>query len=115
MVLKAVWPENQLESRAEITRRPRFYGGKFLMASKPITRPDILRMFGPIDDHRALEILGLNPSWEEMEVTMAYLADMSDIMGEERQPLSGCAAEIYDIVTRDESFEEEEAGFIPPR
>jgi len=78
------------------------------MASKPVTHEDILRMFGPVDDHRAVEILGLNPSWKELEVTMAYLADMSDVMGEERQPLTGCAAEIYDIVTRDETFEIEE-------
>lgn len=85
------------------------------MASKPITRPDILRMFGPIDDHRALEVLGLNPSWEEMEVTMAYLADMTDIMGKERQPLSGNSAKIYEIVTRDEFLEAEETGFIPPQ
>ena len=83
------------------------------MASKSITRTDIQRMFGPIDDHRVLEIMGLNPSRKELEVTMAYLADMTDIMGEERQPLSGCAADIYDIVTREEAFELEEAGFIP--
>jgi len=82
------------------------------MASKSITHADIRRMFGSIDDHRALEILGLNPSREELEVTMAYLADMSDVMGEERQPLTGCAADIYDIVTRDETFEFDEVGRI---
>jgi hypothetical protein len=56
--------------------------------------------------------MGLNPSWKEMEVTMAYLADMTDIMGEERLPLTGCAAEIYDIVTRDETFGIEELDQI---
>jgi hypothetical protein len=65
-------------------------------------------MFGPVDDHRALEILHLNPSPEELEVAMAYLADMTDVMGEARQPLSGNAGRIYDIVTRDETFPEEE-------
>jgi hypothetical protein len=89
-----------------------FYGGMFQMASKPVTHADIRRMFGPVDDHRVLEIMGLNPSWKEMEVTMAYLADMTDIMGEERLPLTGCAAEIYDIVTRDETFGIEELDQI---
>jgi len=79
------------------------------MASKPVTHAEILRMFGPIDDHRAVEIMGLNPSREELEVAMAYLADMTDIMGEERQPLSGRPAAIYEIVTRDETFEIEES------
>lgn len=82
------------------------------MDSKPITHADIRRMFGPVDDHRVLEIMGLKPSLKEMEVTMAYLADMTDIMGEERQPLTGCAAEIYDIVTRDETFEPEDPDQI---
>jgi hypothetical protein len=91
---------------------PDFYGGMFPMASKPITHADIRRMFGPVDDHRVLEIIGLNPSWKEMEVTMAYLADMTDIMGEERQPLTGRAADIYDIVSRDETFEIEESDQI---
>ncbi|MCJ7814448.1 MAG: hypothetical protein MUP31_00205 [Xanthomonadales bacterium] len=53
--------------------------------------------------------MGLNPSRKELEVAMAYLADMTDIMGEERQPLSGCPAAIYEIVTRDETFEIEES------
>lgn len=79
------------------------------MNSKTVTHADILRMFGPIDDHRAMEIMKLNPSWQELEVTLAYLADMTDVMGEERMPLSGRAAGIYDIVTRDEPLEPGEA------
>ena len=71
---------------------------------------DIRRMFGTIDDHKALEILDLDPSPEDLEVTMAYLSDMTDVMGEERQPLSGKAAAIYEIVIRDEFAEEEEAA-----
>jgi hypothetical protein len=80
------------------------------MADKSPTHADVRRMFGTIDDHKALEILDLNPCHEELEITMAYLADMTDIMGEERQPLSGKAAKIYEIVIRDEFFEEEESA-----
>jgi hypothetical protein len=78
------------------------------MANKAPTHADIRRMFGTVDDHKALEILDLDPSAEELEITMAYLADMTDVMGEERQPLSGKAAEIYEIVIRDEFFPEDE-------
>ena len=80
------------------------------MATKSPTHSDFLRMFGTIDDHRALESIGSEPSFDELEVAMAYLADMTDVMGEERQPLFRNAAEIYEIVIRDESFEEEESG-----
>lgn len=76
------------------------------MHMNALTRKDITRMFGTIDDHRAVEILDLNPSPADLEVTLAYLADMSDIMGEERQPLTGIASDIYEIVTRDEPIEE---------
>ena len=76
------------------------------MHMNALTRKDITRMFGTIDDHRAVEILDLNPSPADLEVTLAYLADMSDIMCEERQPLTGVASDIYEIVTRDEPFEE---------
>jgi len=77
------------------------------MQNKRPNRHDIHRMFGTLDDHRALEILDLQPSSSDLEVALAYLAEMSDVMGEERLPLSGTAADIYEIVTRDEPFEED--------
>jgi len=77
------------------------------MQNKRPNRHDIHRMFGALDDHRALEILDLQPSSSDLEVALAYLAEMSDVMGEERLPLSGTAADIYEIVTRDEPFEED--------
>ena len=43
-----------------------------------------------------------------MEITAAYLANMDDVMGEERLELSGTAARIYNIVTRDETLAEDE-------
>jgi hypothetical protein len=70
-------------------------------------RNDIRRMFGAIDDHRVLEILEMQPSHADLEVAHAYLEDMSDVMGEERNPLSGKAAGIYEIVTRDEPLEDD--------
>jgi hypothetical protein len=74
------------------------------------TRADITRIFGPIDDHKVLQIMDLDPALEELEIALAYLENMTDVMAEERQPLAGKAAEIYEIVIRDEFFEEEEPG-----
>lgn len=75
------------------------------MTEKTLTKSHIRRMFGSIDDHKVVEIMGMNPSPDDLEVAMAYLADMTDVMGENRLPLSGCPARIYEIVIRDETVE----------
>jgi len=68
---------------------------------------EIIHLFGPVDDHRIVEIMELQPSEADLEIAAAYVAGMTDIMGDERRPLSGIAAEIYEIVSRDEEFPEE--------
>jgi len=81
----------------------------FTMVTERSTYSDIVHLFGPIEDHLAREILDLEPTPAELEVVAAYQAGLTDVMGEERVPLSGTAARIYDIVSRDELLEEEEA------
>jgi len=78
------------------------------MATATSTHSDIQHLFGPIEDHLAREILDLDPTLAELEVAAAYFAGMTDVMGEERTPLSGNAALIYEIVRREEELAEEE-------
>lgn len=78
------------------------------MATEAKVHSEIFHLFGPIDDHRAVEIMDLHPSATDLEVAAAYCAGMSDVMGEERQPLAGKAAKIYEIVNRDEPMPEED-------
>ena len=79
------------------------------MATDISVYSEILHLFGPIDDHKAVEIMDLQPSPAELEIAAAYFAGMTDVMGEERQPLAGNAAKIYEIVSRDEPLPEEES------
>ena len=79
------------------------------MVTERSTYSDIVHLFGPIEDHLAREILDLEPSPAELEVVAAYQAGLTDVLGEERVPLSGTAARIFAIVSRDELLEEEEA------
>jgi hypothetical protein len=72
------------------------------MVTETSTYSDIVHLFGPIDDHLAREILDLQPSPAELEVVAAFQAGMTDVLGEERVPLTGNAARIYEIVSRDE-------------
>ncbi len=69
---------------------------------------EIIHLFGTIDDHKVVEIMDLQPSPIELEIAAAYFGGMTDIMGEERQPLSGNAAKIFEIVNREEPLLEEE-------
>lgn len=78
------------------------------MATESITRSEILRLFGIIDDHKVVEIIDLDPSPDELEIVESYLAGMTDVMGEEGHPLSGKAAKIFEIVTRDDPLIEDE-------
>lgn len=78
------------------------------MATQSSIYSDVLRLFGELDDHKIEEIIELNPSLDELEVTAAYVAGMNDVMGKEHHPLSGRVAQIYEVVTSDEPLVEEE-------
>jgi hypothetical protein len=69
---------------------------------------DITHLFGPLNDHLSKEIMDLRPSMAELEVAAAYIAGLTDVTGEARTPLTGKAASVYEIVSRDELLEEEE-------
>jgi hypothetical protein len=72
------------------------------MVTERSSYSDIVHLFGPIEDHLAREILDLQPTPAELEVVAAYQAGLTDVMGEERVPLAGRFARIYEIVSRDE-------------
>jgi len=78
------------------------------MATQTCSYSDIVHLFGPISDHLSKEILELQPSPAEMEVAAAYIAGMTDVLGEARAPLTGKAARICEIVSRDELLEDDD-------
>ncbi len=78
------------------------------MATNPLTHSEVVRLFGTIDDHKAAEIIALNPTPVELDVVESYLAGMTDVMGKERIPLTGKTARIFEIIMRDEPFEDED-------
>ncbi|HEY5776195.1 MAG TPA: hypothetical protein VIS57_08930 [Xanthomonadales bacterium] len=78
------------------------------MATKSSIHEEILRLFGPLKDHTVKQIETLEPKLDELEITAAYLAGIDDIMGKERLPLTGKTAKIYEFVTLDETFVDDE-------
>lgn len=71
------------------------------------TRDDVIHLLGDVSDHKVVEILETGATLEQMEEAAAWLAGESDVMGEERLPLTGAAAKVYDIIVRDELPERE--------
>lgn len=78
------------------------------METKPSIQSEILRLFGLLDDHKIRQIIGLNPSLDDLEVTAAYLAGLDDVMGKEHHPLTGLTATIYEIVCREDPFADDD-------
>ena len=68
------------------------------------TRDDITRLFGDLTDHKVVEIMETGADIEQLEEAAAWLAGESDVMGEERHPLTGASEQVYQILTRDEQF-----------
>lgn len=77
------------------------------MNTKTPTRDDVVHLLGDISDHKVVEILEIGATLEELEEAAAWLAGESDVMGEERLPLAGATAKIYEIITCDELPERE--------
>ncbi|MDP6707871.1 MAG: hypothetical protein QF893_16115 [Alphaproteobacteria bacterium] len=73
-----------------------------------LTHDEITRVLGPIDDAKASAILAVGASLQDLEEAAQWVAGESDVMGELERPLTGVAAEVYDILTADEPEAEAE-------
>ena len=72
-----------------------------------LSHAEITRICGDLLDGQVQAILATGASLEELEEAVAYASGEDDIMGEERKPLAGRVAQIYDILTRDEAWDDE--------
>ncbi len=67
-----------------------------------MTREDVIRVLGPVDETLMVQIIGTGASPEELEEAFAWL-NADDVIGPElrRQP-SGKVAELCEILEREE-------------
>jgi len=77
-------------------------------AKQAVTHDMVVEMVGEIGNAKIAAILALGPTLEDIEEAVAWAAGESDVMGEERLPLSGVAAQVYDIVTAEEDYNNDE-------
>ena len=70
----------------------------------PVTAEDIKRILGDVDDAKLLDLVALRPTMAEVEEASLWLAGDTDVFGA-GTPLKGTAGEIVEIVTADETEE----------
>ena len=72
-----------------------------------LTHDDVRRLCGDVTDDRAARMISTGATVNDLEVALAWSAGESDVMGEERKPLSGRAAELYELLPS--TLDDEEA------
>jgi hypothetical protein len=74
-----------------------------------VTRDDVMHVCGRIPDWKVSRIVASGATPNDLAVAVAWARGESDVMGEERLPLSGRAAVLYEIITADEDLWGDEA------
>ena len=70
------------------------------------TADTVRSLFRDIPDDTCAAILRLGPTVEDLETVEAYLAGEDDVMGKTGHPLSGVAAEVYELLSAEEADED---------
>lgn len=83
------------------------------MPAPRVSSQEIRRLFGDISDKRVADIAATGATSEDLEEVAAWLAQENDVMGELERPLTGVAAEVYEIVVSDPRLIDEEEGPNP--
>jgi hypothetical protein len=67
-----------------------------------VSRDEVRRLLGELDDERIAEIVKLAPALQEIELAAACLDGRTDLLVREGHHLSATAAQILEIVLSDE-------------
>ena len=77
-------------------------------ASPPLTSAEVRRAAGEVSDVTVAAVLACAPSQEELEVAATYLRGEGSKADQQGHPLSGKVAQLYDILSADTLYAEEE-------
>jgi hypothetical protein len=72
-----------------------------------LSRAEVARVCGDILDWKIKAIIESGATVAELEAAAAWAAGADEVLGEEREPLTGATAAVYDILTADEEFDED--------
>lgn len=69
---------------------------------------ELRRLCGDVPEWKLAALVDTGASREEIEAALVWAEGQSDVMGEERVPMSGQVARVYEILMADEESWEEE-------
>ena len=69
---------------------------------------EVRHLCGDVADWKVSAILATGADVDDIEAAIAWAAGEDDVMGEERRPLAGAAAAVYDILTADDEYGDED-------
>lgn len=75
---------------------------------------EIRRECGTVLDWQVEAILATGASSGDLAAAVAWLDGQDDVMGDARRPLTGRAAQVYDILAAGEEPDDEDGGRLPP-
>jgi hypothetical protein len=67
-----------------------------------VTREDLVRLVGALDERKTLDILALKPTSGELEEAAIWATGDGDVLAKMGRPLAGLVAQIVDILTVNE-------------
>ena len=70
--------------------------------SATVSQIDLKNIVGDIDDDKIIAILELQPTLAELEEATVWATGDGDVLAKEGRPLTGVAAEVFEILTADE-------------
>jgi hypothetical protein len=76
-------------------------------ASPPLSHSDVVGVCGDILDWKVKAIIATGASMAELEAASAWAQGADEVLGEERAPLSGVTAAVYDILMAGEELEDD--------
>lgn len=74
---------------------------------KPATQGELRSILGDLDDATTLEILGLSPTVADLEEAVTWASGSGDVLGKRGRPLTGIAAQVFDILASGQEDQEE--------
>jgi hypothetical protein len=72
-----------------------------------LTRDDVVRILGPVDDQIVAQVIGLDPTSEELTEAQAWVANDEPMMGMGRPMATGRVRQLVEIL---ESVEDQVFG-----
>jgi hypothetical protein len=75
-------------------------------ADQRLSHDEVIRLCGDLQDATVQAIVDSGATVPDLEIALAWAGGEDDVMGEERKPLEGIPAAVYDILTRDPEFGE---------